>query len=185
MQLARTREWREALGLTQKELAVEADVGEATVARIELGASVTPSTARKVAKALNVAVVDLLEHPPEPAKPREEPVPLVEAPEEAGLLAKAKDAARRDMRRESQAIQRARASEGPQSVSGYEEDRFRAELRLLDFEEVFEKVLWPAVQEAVEGDQLREEYAKLQEEAARLRDALEEAADHASREANR
>jgi len=50
-------------------------VGEATVARIETGASVAPPTARKIAEALGVAVVDLLERPP---------VPLADAPQETG-----------------------------------------------------------------------------------------------------
>lgn len=75
MKLARTKEWRESHGLTQRELAAEAGVGEVTVARIESGASVTPPTARKVADALGVSVADLLERPP---------VPLGEAPQEAG-----------------------------------------------------------------------------------------------------
>jgi transcriptional regulator with XRE-family HTH domain len=75
LKLARTKEWRESHGLTQRELAAEAGVGEVTVARIETGASVTPPTARKIAEALGVAVADLLERPP---------VPLAEAPREAG-----------------------------------------------------------------------------------------------------
>jgi transcriptional regulator with XRE-family HTH domain len=75
LKLARTKEWRESHGLTQRELAAEAGVGEVTVARIESGASVTPPTARKVADALGVSVADLLERPP---------VPLAEAPQ-AGL----------------------------------------------------------------------------------------------------
>jgi transcriptional regulator with XRE-family HTH domain len=76
MQLARTKEWRESRGLTQRQLAAEADVGEVTVARIEAGASVTPPTARKIATALGIAVADLMERPP---------VPLAEAPQETGL----------------------------------------------------------------------------------------------------
>jgi transcriptional regulator with XRE-family HTH domain len=75
LELARTKEWRESHGLTQRELASKASVGEATVARIETGASVAPPTARKIAAALGVAVADLLERPP---------VPLAKAPEEAG-----------------------------------------------------------------------------------------------------
>jgi transcriptional regulator with XRE-family HTH domain len=75
MQLARTKEWRESRGLTQRELAAEADVGEVTVARIEAGASVTPPTARKIAGALGISVADLLERPP---------VPLADAPVEQG-----------------------------------------------------------------------------------------------------
>ena len=77
MKLARTKEWRESHGLTQRELAAEAGVGEVTVARMETGASVTPPTARKIAGALGVAVADLLERPP---------VPLAEASEETGHL---------------------------------------------------------------------------------------------------
>ena len=68
MKLARTKEWRESHGLTQRELAAEAGVGEVTVARIETGASVTPVTARKVAQSLGVSVEDLLESPPVPLK---------------------------------------------------------------------------------------------------------------------
>ncbi len=71
MKLARTKEWRESRGLTQRELAAEAGVGEVTIARIETGASVTPPTARKVSEALGISVADLLERPP---------VPLDEAP---------------------------------------------------------------------------------------------------------
>src|SRR5215211_1258686 len=77
MQLARTKEWRESRGLTQRELAAKAGVGEVTVARIETGASVTPSTARKIAETLGVAVADLLERPP---------VPLAEASQETRRL---------------------------------------------------------------------------------------------------
>jgi transcriptional regulator with XRE-family HTH domain len=72
LKLARTKEWRESHGLTQRELAAAAGVGEVTVARVETGASVSPPTARKLAEALAVSVADLLERPP---------VPLAEASE--------------------------------------------------------------------------------------------------------
>lgn len=75
MQLARTKEWRESHGLTQRELAAAAGVGEVTVARVETGASVSPPTARKLAEVLDVSVADLLERPP---------VPLAEASQEMG-----------------------------------------------------------------------------------------------------
>jgi transcriptional regulator with XRE-family HTH domain len=71
LKLARTKEWRESHGLTQRELAAEAGVGEVTVARIETGASVTPPTARKIAEALGVAVADLLEQPPVADSPKD------------------------------------------------------------------------------------------------------------------
>ena len=66
MQLARTKEWRESRGFTQRELAAEAGISEVTVARLETGHSSTPPTARKIADALGVAVADLLERPPVP-----------------------------------------------------------------------------------------------------------------------
>jgi transcriptional regulator with XRE-family HTH domain len=66
MQLARTKEWRESRGFTQRELAAEAGISEVTVARLETGHSGTPSTARKIAQALVVSVADLLERPPVP-----------------------------------------------------------------------------------------------------------------------
>jgi len=86
LKLARTKEWRESHGLTQRELAAEAGVGEVTVARVETGASVTPPTARKIAEALGVAVADLLERPP---------VPLAEAPQGTGPSDKGADEERR------------------------------------------------------------------------------------------
>src|SRR5215212_8817727 len=70
MRLPRLREWREARGLTQKTLGEEAGVREETVARLEGGSSGSPTSARKIAKALDIEVADLLENPP---------VPLVEA----------------------------------------------------------------------------------------------------------
>ena len=66
MYLARTKEWREAQGLTQRELAAKAAISEVTIARLETGHSTTPPTARKIATALGVSVADLLERPPVP-----------------------------------------------------------------------------------------------------------------------
>src|SRR5215211_323374 len=82
MQLARTKEWRESRGLTQRELAADAGVGEVTVARIEAGASVIPPTARKIAEALGISVADLLEHPPAPLAPARQEVGQPSKPEE-------------------------------------------------------------------------------------------------------
>ena len=72
MKLARLREWREAQGLTQKELAERAGIGLVTPARIEGGQGTTPRTARKIADALGVDIVDLLEEPPTlaPVRPK-------------------------------------------------------------------------------------------------------------------
>lgn len=66
MKLARTREWREARGWNQQMLADEAGVGKSTVVRAELGDSVRPSSAAKLAEALEVSVMDLQERPPTP-----------------------------------------------------------------------------------------------------------------------
>jgi transcriptional regulator with XRE-family HTH domain len=80
VKLERMKEWREARGFTQRELAVAAGVGDKTVARIELGDSVRTTTARKVADALDVTVADLMSSPP---------VPLAEAPPETGPVRRA------------------------------------------------------------------------------------------------
>ena len=66
MQLPRTREWREAAGLTQRQLSKESGVGKGTIVRIENGESATPRTAKKIADTLNISVADLLESPPVP-----------------------------------------------------------------------------------------------------------------------
>jgi DNA-binding XRE family transcriptional regulator len=66
MQLPRVKEWREAVGLTQRELAERAGLGPATVPRVEAGGSASPRTARKISEALSVSVVDLMENPPAP-----------------------------------------------------------------------------------------------------------------------
>jgi transcriptional regulator with XRE-family HTH domain len=60
----RLREWREATGETQVTLADKSGVAEHTISRIEHGASLRPTTARKLADALGVAVADLMESPP-------------------------------------------------------------------------------------------------------------------------
>jgi transcriptional regulator with XRE-family HTH domain len=60
----RLREWREAMGETQVTLADKSGVAEHTISRIEHGASLRPTTARKLADALGVAVADLMESPP-------------------------------------------------------------------------------------------------------------------------
>jgi transcriptional regulator with XRE-family HTH domain len=62
--LARLKEWREAQGLMQKELADMAGTHERTVFRAEHGDSVNPVTTRRLAKALGLEVVDLLAEPP-------------------------------------------------------------------------------------------------------------------------
>jgi transcriptional regulator with XRE-family HTH domain len=155
LKLARTKEWRESHGLTQRELAAEAGVGEVTVARIETGASVTPSTARKVAGALGVAVADLLERPP---------VPLAKAPKvgRPSVIDVALDAARRQIALEKQAMFGGRS--GPMLHQHHVNEamrRLREEYWLdgNDAEAVVDFVL---------------KAARLEEENATLRDRLQE-----------
>jgi transcriptional regulator with XRE-family HTH domain len=78
MRLTKLREWREAQGLTQKELADASAISEFTVARAEHGGETRPNTARKFAEVLGVGVADLIEKPPVPLGG---PIPLGEDPE--------------------------------------------------------------------------------------------------------
>lgn len=59
--LPRVRWYRERAALSQDELAKKAGVSRVTVVRIEGGEDTFPSTARKLAEALNVAPSDLME----------------------------------------------------------------------------------------------------------------------------
>ena len=77
MKTPRLREWRETMGETQATLGERSGVAEHTISRIEHGASLRPTTARKLADALGVAVADLMERPP---------VPLGDAPQGTGSL---------------------------------------------------------------------------------------------------
>jgi transcriptional regulator with XRE-family HTH domain len=155
LKLARTKVWRESVGLTQRGLADEADVGEVTVARIETGASVTPSTARKIAGALGVAVADLLERPP---------VPLAKAPKvgRPSVIDVALDAARRQIALEKQAMFGGRSEPMlDQRHANEAMQRLREEYGLEgnDAEAVVDFVL---------------KAARLEEENATLRDRLQE-----------
>jgi transcriptional regulator with XRE-family HTH domain len=88
MYAPRLREWREAQGETQKELAERSGVAEHTISRVENGAGLTPPTARKLAGALGISVVDLLESPPSPlagAPSGRRPSPKEETKTGAGL----------------------------------------------------------------------------------------------------
>jgi transcriptional regulator with XRE-family HTH domain len=155
LKLARTKEWRESHGLTQRGLAAEAGVGEVTVARIETGASVTPSTARKIAGALGVAVADLLERPP---------VPLAKAPKvgRPSVIDVALDAARRQIALEKQAMFDDRSEE------------------MLDQHHVNEAMQRLREEYGLEGNDAEAavdfvlKAARLEEENATLRDRLQE-----------
>jgi transcriptional regulator with XRE-family HTH domain len=64
VKIPRLREWREAMGETQLTLAERSGVAEHTISRIEQGYGARPNTAKKLADALDVSVMDLMESPP-------------------------------------------------------------------------------------------------------------------------
>ena len=87
------REWREAKGETQSSLSALSGITVATISRIEHDAPLRPSTAKKLADALGVTVVDLMNSPPVPAGKAEAPIPgpsQSETPAEFGSDAYAK-----------------------------------------------------------------------------------------------
>jgi DNA-binding XRE family transcriptional regulator len=64
VKVPRLKEWRESMGETQETLAVLAGVAPHTICRAECGLDTRPSTARKLAVALDVSVADLIDDPP-------------------------------------------------------------------------------------------------------------------------
>jgi len=154
------RRIRREKGLSQQELADLAGVGQDSISAIETGKHEPhPRTLRKLAKALEIEVRGFFE----------EPVPLGEAPREAGptLLDKALDAVRHDEERTGKTINREKASEGvgQNIMSAYAEEKFRAELRERGYpDEDFEGFIWPLIVKARQAEQLEQEIARLQEE---------------------
>lgn len=164
MKTPRLREWRESKGETQLTLSERSGVAEHTISRIEHGAELRPTTARKLADALDVEVADLMESPPVASLAG---AGKGEAPPETGpsLLERAQDAARRDEEKVSRATSRLFASEGVlpnTNITEFEEDKFRAELRALGFpDEYFEDFLWPLIVKANRADLLEAELTKI------------------------
>ena len=155
----RLREERQLRGWSQRDLARETGVNPDTISGIETEQhEPRPSTLRKLAEGLGLEVRDFFAEPALPKGEAPSPGP--------SLLDKALDAARRDEEKDSRAVARVFASEGvPQSTTGYEEDRFRAELRALGFpDEHFESFIWPLVVKAVGADRLEQELARVAEE---------------------
>ncbi len=150
------RRLREAKGWGQTKLAAAADMAVSGVSQIENGRrNPNSATLVKLARALEVEVADLF--------PKgQSPLPLsdVAGPE---LLERSLDAARQDLRRQTQAVTRLHASGGvPQSMSGFAEDEVRRELVAAGFpDEHFEGVLWPLITRLVQAEQ---ENARLREE---------------------
>jgi transcriptional regulator with XRE-family HTH domain len=158
----RVRELRIERGLSQAKLAARAGIDPSTVNQIETGKrSPSANSLNKLARALEVEVADLF--------PKgQPPLPLDEvAGSETELLRRVLDAVRQDMKRQSQAIARADASEGQvQSMTEFAEDKVRAELRAAGVsDELFERFIWPlatlVVRLAQENAQAREQ-AKVQ-----------------------
>jgi transcriptional regulator with XRE-family HTH domain len=158
----RVRELRFERGLSQAKLAARAGIDPSTVNQIETGKrSPSANSLNKLARALEVEVADLF--------PKgQPPLPLDEvAGSETELLRGVLDAVRQDMKRQSQAIARADASEGQvQSMTEFAEDKVRAELRAAGVsDELFERFIWPlatlVVRLAQENAQAREQ-AKVQ-----------------------
>jgi transcriptional regulator with XRE-family HTH domain len=149
------REWREAKGETQASLAALSGITEATISRIEHDAPLRPSTAKKLAGALGVTVVDLMNSPPVPAGKAEAPT-TGQASAPLSLLEKALNAARQDAQKTARAINRLAASQGvlpATHITQFEEDTFRAELRALGFpDEHFEDFIWPLVTRVIEQE---------------------------------
>lgn len=155
----RLKEERQLKGWSQRDLARETGVNPDTISGIETEQhEPRPSTLRKLAEGLGLEVRDFFAEPALPKGEAPSPGP--------SLLDKALDAARQDEEKDSQAVARVFASEGvPQSTTGYEEDRFRAELRTLGFpDEHFESFIWPLVVKAVRADRLEQELARVEEE---------------------
>ena len=63
----RLKEWRQHIGITQLELAAKSGVGWATIKRLEREEKVQaaqPGTRRKLAEALGITPIDLINMPP-------------------------------------------------------------------------------------------------------------------------
>ena len=136
----RVRELRIERGLSQAKLAARAGIDPSTVNQIETGKrSPSANSLNKLAAALGVEVVDLF--------PKgQSPLPLNHvAGSETELLRGVLNAARQDMKLESQAIARAISSEGRvQSEAEFAEGKARGEFRAAGVpDDQFERFIWP------------------------------------------
>jgi transcriptional regulator with XRE-family HTH domain len=150
VQMERIRQLRKDRGLSQARLAVLADMDPATLNRLERGTG-NPNlkTLERVADALDVGIADLLE---ETSPKAQSPLPLEEFAAGPALLGRVLDAARQDAKKNAQAKNRAFASEGTSgTISGFAEDKVRAELRSRGFPDAFfEGLLWPLAERVTE-----------------------------------
>jgi transcriptional regulator with XRE-family HTH domain len=153
---------RKGRGLSQAKLAALADLDPSTVSQIETGArQANTRTLERLAGALGAEVADLFPK-------AQAPLPLDESAVWAPLLEEVLDAARQDVKRDQQALNRLGSSEGiPQTTIGYAEDEVRTKLRNLGYpDEFWEPVLWPMALRIVELEQQPE--AKEGDPAERL-----------------
>ena len=106
-------------GLSQAKLAALADIDPSTVNQIERGArEASPATLRKLAQALDVSIAELLEDAAPKVESRSSLEPSfndVLAEERREAIDVALDAAQRQAEQDRQAINRALASERPQT----------------------------------------------------------------------
>ncbi len=122
-------------------------VAEHTISRIEHGAPLRPTTARKLADALDVSVADLMESPPVPlaeapsGKPSPEPTGASEKPFDIAM-----GAAREQARLDDQALTRVWESGEPQtSMVSAANEGFRR-LRECDRNKLAEDLMDMAIQ---------------------------------------
>jgi transcriptional regulator with XRE-family HTH domain len=177
------RAWREAKGETQHTLSALSGLTIATISRVENGYPLRPGTAKRLAEALGVEVVDLLENPPIQAKlagKADAPATGQAVPpsQDTGLpvlLKKALDAQRSDNKKVEQALNRLDASEGtlPQvGIEGFEMLKLGPEFREAGFTDTqVAEFIWPLIRRVVEQereisqrgvDEAREAAAKAQ-----------------------
>jgi transcriptional regulator with XRE-family HTH domain len=175
LKLPGLKEARELRGWSQQRLAEESGVSRDGISNYETGhRDAWPATARRLADALDVEIEELV-HPKAGRRSSPNETAAAASRTEESLLDKALDAARQDEEKDARVMAREDASEGlaAEVVSGYEEDKFRAELRTLGFpDKHFEDFIWPLVIRSVRAERLEQENARLREEAAKLREQV-------------
>jgi transcriptional regulator with XRE-family HTH domain len=182
LKITRLREWREARGQTQAELSQRSGVSEHTISGVERGASLRVSTAKKLADALGISVVDLMDKPPVASAGKAEAPesgqrssrsdsPKVRDPE-LRPIDLALDAARRQAVLTRQAFNRAATSGVPQGENMRPLNEAFGTLRDRNPGDVAEGLVdlareYVALEQEAAG--IREQVAALQEELARER----------------
>jgi len=185
----RLAELRESQALTLRDLAERSGVDANTINQVELGhRKPRPSTLRKLAKALNVEVSDLVREPAVPLDeaPREAgPAQPMEQPRERGegwefrqAIELVMEAARKEALRTEQATNRASESERPQSmIMGELMDAGRRILDELEPASIMEALRELAFEQALlerRNERLRAENSRLRADLTGARELLRE-----------